>query len=72
MPLSDIVNKHLIYTYDNGWKYEFWLKSERRIVYGTMTVLHHSMAGAHRCYSPSAYSYSWRAYEWEEELPDFF
>ncbi|OWZ33175.1 phenolic acid decarboxylase [Cryptococcus neoformans c45] len=33
MPLSDIVNKHLIYTYDNGWKYEFWLKSERRIVY---------------------------------------
>ncbi|KAJ9109788.1 hypothetical protein QFC20_003204 [Naganishia adeliensis] len=33
MPLSDIVNKHLIHTYDNGWKYEFWLKSEKRIVY---------------------------------------
>ncbi|KAJ9117014.1 hypothetical protein QFC22_004672 [Naganishia vaughanmartiniae] len=33
MPLSDIVNKHLVYTYDNGWKYEFWLKSEKRIVY---------------------------------------
>ncbi|GHJ86382.1 hypothetical protein NliqN6_2784 [Naganishia liquefaciens] len=33
MPLSDIVNKHLAYTYDNGWKYEFWLKSEKRIVY---------------------------------------
>ncbi|KAK4687536.1 hypothetical protein P7C73_g2578, partial [Tremellales sp. Uapishka_1] len=33
MPLSDIVDKHLTYTYDNGWKYEFWLKSEKRIVY---------------------------------------
>ncbi len=33
MPLSDIVNKHLTYTNENGWKYEFWLKSEERIVY---------------------------------------
>jgi len=34
MPLSTIINKHLGYTYDNGWRYEFWLKSEKRIVYG--------------------------------------
>jgi hypothetical protein len=27
------------YTYDNGWKYEFWLKSEKRIVYGEQTLL---------------------------------
>ncbi|KAK9898838.1 hypothetical protein P389DRAFT_193858 [Cystobasidium minutum MCA 4210] len=33
MPMSTIVNKHLDYTYDNGWRYEFWLKSEERIVY---------------------------------------
>ena len=26
---------HPQYTYDNGWKYEFWLKSAERIVYGT-------------------------------------
>lgn len=34
MGLETIVNKHLKYTYDNGWRYEFWLKSEKRIVYG--------------------------------------
>ena len=34
MGLDTIVNKHLKYTYDNGWRYEFWLKSEKRIVYG--------------------------------------
>jgi len=36
MPLSTIINKHLGYTYDNGWRYEFWLKSEKRIVYGEL------------------------------------
>lgn len=34
MGLETIINKHLKYTYDNGWRYEFWLKSEKRIVYG--------------------------------------
>jgi hypothetical protein len=29
----------LQYTYDNGWKYEFWLKSEKRIVYCKSTLL---------------------------------
>ncbi|KAH7339265.1 hypothetical protein B0J17DRAFT_705408 [Rhizoctonia solani] len=33
MPVSSIVNKHLQYTYDNGWEYQFWLKSPTRIVY---------------------------------------
>jgi phenolic acid decarboxylase len=36
MGLDTIVNKHLKYTYDNGWRYEFWLKSEKRIVYGEL------------------------------------
>jgi phenolic acid decarboxylase len=26
--LKDIVGKHLIYTYDNGWQYEFYVKNE--------------------------------------------
>ncbi|CEH14140.1 Phenolic acid decarboxylase, bacterial [Ceraceosorus bombacis] len=31
--LSGLINKHLLYTYDNGWKYESWIKSPTRIVY---------------------------------------
>jgi hypothetical protein len=38
MGLETIVNKHLKYTYDNGWRYEFWLKSEKRIVYGEYSM----------------------------------
>lgn len=34
------------YTYDNGWKYEFWLKSEKRIVYGTLS---RSLSGCAMC-----------------------
>ncbi|KAK1921673.1 phenolic acid decarboxylase [Papiliotrema laurentii] len=33
MGLDFIINKRLEYTYDNGWTYRFWLKSESRIVY---------------------------------------
>jgi hypothetical protein len=38
MGLETIINKHLKYTYDNGWRYEFWLKSEKRIVYGKYSM----------------------------------
>ncbi|KXS20015.1 hypothetical protein M427DRAFT_131457 [Gonapodya prolifera JEL478] len=31
--LSGIINKHVVYTYDNGWLYESWFKSPTRIVY---------------------------------------
>lgn len=33
MPLSDIVDKNLVYTYDDGRKYQLWLKSPTRLVY---------------------------------------
>ncbi|KAL0487288.1 padC [Acrasis kona] len=30
---EELSNKHFQYTYDNGWKYEFWVKSKSLIVY---------------------------------------
>ncbi|KAJ9122770.1 hypothetical protein QFC24_004200 [Naganishia onofrii] len=32
-PTCSLLTLDRQYTYDNGWKYEFWLKSEKRIVY---------------------------------------
>jgi phenolic acid decarboxylase len=31
--LTNIVGKHLIYTYDNGWQYEIYIKNEKTIDY---------------------------------------
>ena len=31
--IAPFVGKHYIYTYDNGWQYEFHIKNERRIEY---------------------------------------
>ncbi|NKE43895.1 phenolic acid decarboxylase [Roseomonas frigidaquae] len=31
--IAPFVGKHYIYTYDNGWQYEFYIKNERRIEY---------------------------------------
>ncbi|KAE8215143.1 hypothetical protein CF327_g1566 [Tilletia walkeri] len=33
MSLDAIINKHVVYVYDNDWKYEAWYKSANRIVY---------------------------------------
>jgi len=33
MPLSDIVDKNLLYSYEDGRKYSLWLKSPTRLVY---------------------------------------
>ncbi|GAA5923050.1 uncharacterized protein JCM15063_003511 [Sporobolomyces koalae] len=30
---DEMLNKHFEYTYDNGWKYEFWVPNHERIVY---------------------------------------
>ncbi|GAA5858764.1 hypothetical protein JCM8547_004977 [Rhodosporidiobolus lusitaniae] len=30
---EEIENKHLLYTYENGWQYEAWIHSHTRIVY---------------------------------------
>ncbi|OWZ32987.1 hypothetical protein C353_05711 [Cryptococcus neoformans AD1-83a] len=57
MPLSDIVNKHLIVS---GAFTAAMYKSTDMCL---SKPIGSTLAGAHRCYSPSAYSYSWRAYE---------
>lgn len=31
--LDELVGKHLIYTYDNGWQYEIYVKNERTFSY---------------------------------------
>lgn len=31
--IAAFVGKHYIYTYDNGWQYEFYIKNEHRIEY---------------------------------------
>ena len=31
--LSPLVGKHLVYTYDNGWNYEIYVKNERTLDY---------------------------------------
>ncbi len=31
--IAPFLGKHYIYTYDNGWQYEFYIKNERRIEY---------------------------------------
>ena len=28
--LSGFIGKHLVYTYDNGWNYEIYVKTRRR------------------------------------------
>ena len=33
MPLSDIVDKNFLYSYEDGRKYSLWLKSPTRLVY---------------------------------------
>ncbi|GAA5850749.1 hypothetical protein JCM3766R1_000193 [Sporobolomyces carnicolor] len=30
---DEMLDKHFEYTYDNGWKYEFWVPNHKRIVY---------------------------------------
>lgn len=39
--LTGIIGKHLIYTYDNGWQYEFYVKNERVFDYR----IHSGMVG---------------------------
>ena len=39
--LSRVVGKHFIYTYDNGWQYEMYIKSDRVIDYR----IHSGMVG---------------------------
>ena len=39
--LNGIVGKHLIYTYDNGWQYEIYVKDAHTIDYG----IHSGMVG---------------------------
>lgn len=31
--LSDFTGKHLVYTYDNGWNYEIYIKNENKVDY---------------------------------------
>lgn len=31
--IADFVGKHIIYTYENGWQYEVYIKNERTIDY---------------------------------------
>ncbi len=31
--LSGFIGKHLVYTYDNGWNYEIYIKNENTIDY---------------------------------------
>lgn len=31
--LSGFIGKHLVYTYDNGWNYEFYVKNDRTLDY---------------------------------------
>jgi phenolic acid decarboxylase len=31
--LKNLVGKHFIYTYDNGWQYEFYVKNEKTVDY---------------------------------------
>jgi len=31
--LSGFVGKHLVYTYDNGWNYEIYVKNEQTLDY---------------------------------------
>ncbi len=39
--LKAFIGKHFIYTYDNGWQYEFYIKNERTIDYR----IHSGMVG---------------------------
>lgn len=39
--LSEVIGQHLIYTYDNGWQYELYVKNERTIDYR----IHSGMVG---------------------------
>lgn len=39
--LSAFLGKHLIYTYDNGWQYEIYIKNDHTIDYS----IHSGMAG---------------------------
>lgn len=38
--LSEFVGKHLVYTYDNGWNYEIYVKmAQRWIIVSTVGLL---------------------------------
>ena len=39
--LQDFIGKHMIYTYDNGWEYEMYVKNEETIDYR----IHSGMVG---------------------------
>ena len=39
--ISSFVGKHFIYTYDNGWQYELYVKNDRTIDYR----IHSGMVG---------------------------
>jgi phenolic acid decarboxylase len=40
-PLKGLIGKHFIYTYDNGWQYEFYVKNEKTVDYR----IHSGMVG---------------------------
>jgi phenolic acid decarboxylase len=39
--LTGFIGKHFIYTYDNGWRYEMYMKSGKTVDYR----IHHGMVG---------------------------
>ncbi|CCE72913.1 Piso0_000516 [Millerozyma farinosa CBS 7064] len=63
---KELKNKHFQYTYDNGWKYEFHVPNDQRIVY---SIHGGPMAGRHNfqtCYYQRVRENLWQA-NWLEE-----
>ena len=34
--LKDFIGSHMIYTYDNGWEYEIYIKNEKQSITASM------------------------------------
>ncbi|GAA5827285.1 hypothetical protein JCM11251_001205 [Rhodosporidiobolus azoricus] len=60
---EELLNKHLEYTYDNGWKYEFWVKNHLRIVYsihgGPMNGRSNYQTAYYQRIRPNLWQISW-------------
>ncbi|BGP21350.1 phenolic acid decarboxylase [Rhodotorula toruloides] len=60
---EELFNKHLEYTYDNGWKYEFWVPNYERIVYtihgGPMSGRSNYQTAYYQRIRPNLWQISW-------------
>ncbi|VFS58676.1 Phenolic acid decarboxylase padC [Kluyvera cryocrescens] len=73
--LSGFVGKHLVYTYDNGWNYEIYVKNDSTLDYRIHSgIVANRWVKDQQAYivrvGESVYKISWDRTDWDRREPD--